>query len=284
MGHFFDLIVLVALGTLGWKQRQRLRRIAGRIYFVCGDFRYEFRFPPHPYNERLLRRALRMIVARFHISATGLRTLPTTAKVLVHPEDAARLNLVELRDQIQSSLADELENLGKQNENRLIAPPLIVVDEDTAAARGFPLVDPGIESPTSLTMTSTVVSAGGDPEQDEEADMTVVSDPCELRAVTAGFSNLLLSTDEPLTGGRSTRLSDLQVLEEKVSRQHFRIYPLDGRLWIEDLNSQNGTWLNGHKVKEPTALSDGDRLQVGRVEFELHEGDLPVSVGAAART
>lgn len=58
----------------------------------------------------------------------------------------------------------------------------------------------------------------------------------------------------------------------KVSRPHARLFYELGTWWVEDLNSQHGTFLGGERVDEPTELSPGDQLRVGdtvlRVEFE----------------
>lgn len=43
-----------------------------------------------------------------------------------------------------------------------------------------------------------------------------------------------------------------------------------GRAWyVEDRRSTNGTWVNGHRIQRPVALSYGDELVVGRVRFRL---------------
>jgi pSer/pThr/pTyr-binding forkhead associated (FHA) protein len=43
-----------------------------------------------------------------------------------------------------------------------------------------------------------------------------------------------------------------------------------GRAWYaEDRGSTNGTWVNGHRITRPVALSYGDELAVGRVRFRL---------------
>jgi pSer/pThr/pTyr-binding forkhead associated (FHA) protein len=43
-----------------------------------------------------------------------------------------------------------------------------------------------------------------------------------------------------------------------------------GRAWYaEDRGSTNGTWVNGHRIQRPVALTFGDELTVGRVRFRL---------------
>ena len=43
-----------------------------------------------------------------------------------------------------------------------------------------------------------------------------------------------------------------------------------GRAWyVEDRGSTNGTFVNGHRIQRPVALSFGDEVVVGRVRFRL---------------
>ncbi|MCX7791328.1 MAG: FHA domain-containing protein, partial [Chloroflexaceae bacterium] len=43
----------------------------------------------------------------------------------------------------------------------------------------------------------------------------------------------------------------------------------DGVWHLEDLNSTNGTYLNGFEVRASTEAHDGDVIRVGRVELKL---------------
>ena len=68
------------------------------------------------------------------------------------------------------------------------------------------------------------------------------------------------------TVGRATG-ADFIVDAALVSRVHCRLTALpDGQLEVRDLESTNGTFVNGQRVEEARLL-DGDRLQVGRLEL-----------------
>ncbi|QGG96643.1 FHA domain-containing protein [Actinomarinicola tropica] len=54
-----------------------------------------------------------------------------------------------------------------------------------------------------------------------------------------------------------------------VSQLHARVFRREGKLFVEDLGSTNGTYLNRAKVAGPMVMSSGDRLQVGSVVLEL---------------
>jgi pSer/pThr/pTyr-binding forkhead associated (FHA) protein len=68
------------------------------------------------------------------------------------------------------------------------------------------------------------------------------------------------------TLGRATG-ADFSVDGALVSRVHCRLVALpDGTLEVRDLESTNGTFVNGQRVQTAT-LASGDRLKVGRVEL-----------------
>ena len=60
-------------------------------------------------------------------------------------------------------------------------------------------------------------------------------------------------------------------LEQGVSRQHARLLFKEGRVYVEDLGSVNGTILNGHRLLAylPEPLDDGDTLVLGRLKIDI---------------
>ncbi len=54
-----------------------------------------------------------------------------------------------------------------------------------------------------------------------------------------------------------------------VSQLHARVFRREGQLYVEDLGSTNGTYLNRKKVTAPIAIRRGDRLQIGKTVMEL---------------
>jgi pSer/pThr/pTyr-binding forkhead associated (FHA) protein len=54
-----------------------------------------------------------------------------------------------------------------------------------------------------------------------------------------------------------------------VSQLHARVFRRDGRLYVEDLGSTNGTFVNRARVSAPVPLNRGDRLQVGGTVLEV---------------
>jgi len=61
----------------------------------------------------------------------------------------------------------------------------------------------------------------------------------------------------------------LRPRSELVSRKHCSLYVNEGRAYVRDLDSSNGTFLNGERIQGEVQLKVGDRLRVGRLQFEI---------------
>ena len=89
---------------------------------------------------------------------------------------------------------------------------------------------------------------------------------------------------KPLVFGRSSEC-DVVLDDAFVSREHARVAcdPSSNAFLIQDLNSKNGTWLNGAKLDAtPRALADGDRVAFGknRVTITFSESDTTLTLRA----
>jgi pSer/pThr/pTyr-binding forkhead associated (FHA) protein len=62
---------------------------------------------------------------------------------------------------------------------------------------------------------------------------------------------------------------DLQLTEGHASRRHAKLFVAEDGVWVEDLNSANGTFVNGAKITGKVKLSSGDRLRFDVEEFDL---------------
>jgi two-component system, cell cycle response regulator len=68
--------------------------------------------------------------------------------------------------------------------------------------------------------------------------------------------------------------AELRLTDDGISRQHVRVRCDGDRVLIEDMESRNGTYVNGRQIKNTTTLHDGDKIQVGGttvVRFALHD-------------
>ena len=62
---------------------------------------------------------------------------------------------------------------------------------------------------------------------------------------------------------------DVRPLSEEVSRRHCAITVGPAEVWVEDLGSRNGTFVNGAKIAERTKVVDGDIVRVGSLELKV---------------
>ncbi len=54
-----------------------------------------------------------------------------------------------------------------------------------------------------------------------------------------------------------------------VSSSHATITFRDGGWWLSDLDSRNGTWLNGERISREVQVRSGDLLAIGQVKLKL---------------
>lgn len=69
-----------------------------------------------------------------------------------------------------------------------------------------------------------------------------------------------------VTVGRSGKCN-ISIKDKFVSKEHLRIFEDGGSFFIEDLNSANGTFLNGEEVSDIIELRNGDKIGVGFIQF-----------------
>ena len=71
----------------------------------------------------------------------------------------------------------------------------------------------------------------------------------------------------PMTFGRSSQ-NDVQLKrDEYASSTHARLEPRRDGVWLEDIGSTNGTYLNGIRLTRPKRLSSGDIVRIGETEL-----------------
>lgn len=90
----------------------------------------------------------------------------------------------------------------------------------------------------------------------------------------------LVVTDGPLTGtslplghaqlivGRSPD-SALVLGDSYSSSRHARFYQVNGQWWVEDLDSTNGTFIGGQRISQPTQVTPGTPIVIGRTTVEI---------------
>jgi predicted component of type VI protein secretion system len=61
--------------------------------------------------------------------------------------------------------------------------------------------------------------------------------------------------------------SEVQIDDTFASGRHARVFDHDGHVFIEDMDSTNGTYLNGQRVTGQEPLHRDDRIRIGDTEF-----------------
>jgi pSer/pThr/pTyr-binding forkhead associated (FHA) protein len=80
----------------------------------------------------------------------------------------------------------------------------------------------------------------------------------------------------PCVIGRSAD-ADLIFSDPSISQRHARLEEHRGEIWIEDLKSANGVYVNGQRIAEKVLLKSGDLIQLGRSHFQLATGPRAIS-------
>jgi hypothetical protein len=75
----------------------------------------------------------------------------------------------------------------------------------------------------------------------------------------------------PLTVGRGTQ-NDVSIDgDEFASARHLRVEPRRDGVWVSDVGSTNGTYVNGVRIDRPRKLVQGDVVRVGETELRFEE-------------
>ena len=72
------------------------------------------------------------------------------------------------------------------------------------------------------------------------------------------------------TVGRSPT-ADVRIDDPFASSAHARIFPRGQFMYIEDMGSTNGTFLNGRQVRKPEQLRVADTIRIGDTEYRYQE-------------
>ena len=71
-----------------------------------------------------------------------------------------------------------------------------------------------------------------------------------------------------ITVGRE-RSAGLYLDDKTLSREHTKFYVENGKLFVRDLESKNGTFLNGVQIRNTQTLKPGDRVKIGLATFTV---------------
>jgi pSer/pThr/pTyr-binding forkhead associated (FHA) protein len=104
----------------------------------------------------------------------------------------------------------------------------------------------------------------------EPLDPTDAASPAELGVEPEVVTLTVDGTPHPVTKQRvvigRSKECDIQVRDANVSRQHAELRQEGTAYWIVDLESTNGTEVNGRREKQ-AKLESGDKITVGSTEL-----------------
>lgn len=84
----------------------------------------------------------------------------------------------------------------------------------------------------------------------------------------AAIAGQTFTLGDELTVGRAAGCQ-ITLDDTFASQMHARIFTRDNQLYVEDLGSTNGTYLNRRKVAAPMVMSRGDQVQIGSTIMEV---------------
>lgn len=98
--------------------------------------------------------------------------------------------------------------------------------------------------------------------------------------ITTIGETIFAQVDQYVLIGRQTPEANYPMLDlaayshysQTISRRHAALYFKDGTLRVRDLQSRNGTWVNGTRLPESGSktLAPGDMISVGDVDFYVY--------------
>jgi hypothetical protein len=189
---------------------------------------------------------------------------PNQYEVRLSPRDYAGLE--SFRQALEKRLAEYLAAYAREREFMLLNAPVVTLMADGTVGDGRPQV---------LAELADVPAARPSP-QPQSAEMGRTA-RVPIRKPLAGFSLVWLADGRAQTLGRSPttlgRALDNDVIldDRRVSRHHAQISMEAGGVWLTDLASANGTWVNGQRIVRQ-ALKPGDVVSLGGVELVLKRG------------
>lgn len=149
-----------------------------------------------------------------------------------------------IADRIQESIADPYQsNITAQEQNIMDSQKTEQMSDDTETEDSDTEIDQEENAQTSSYITLT--------------DMNVPS------------ISFRVSISDSVTIGRMGECGIVIDYDKSVSSRHCQIAVQNGRFYITDLNSSNGTFIDGKKVQSKVEVVSGNLLKIGRLTFRF---------------
>jgi FHA domain len=90
-----------------------------------------------------------------------------------------------------------------------------------------------------------------------------------VKSVDLGEGEDFALNSSQVTIGRGLRNDIAISSDEYASARHARFEPRQDGVWVQDLGSTNGTYLNGARLEHPRLLTSGDIIRVGETDLRF---------------
>ncbi|NUF23971.1 FHA domain-containing protein [Acinetobacter oleivorans] len=90
----------------------------------------------------------------------------------------------------------------------------------------------------------------------------------KLQAITGEITGQEINVDRDMLVGRHQD-ADVLLQAAEISRRHAALLLKDQVLWVQDLNSSNGTFVNDIRIEQEKQLHDGDIVQFASFKFSV---------------
>jgi hypothetical protein len=90
----------------------------------------------------------------------------------------------------------------------------------------------------------------------------------KIQAITGELTGQEISIDRDMLVGRHQAV-DIVLQQAEISRKHAAFLLIDQALWVQDLKSSNGTFVNDVQVTDQALLKEGDIVQFASLKFSV---------------
>lgn len=221
---------------------------------------------------QIAKRLIRAMEAHQTISLSKT-FVPNSYVASLGPSDFAQFE--QYRRSMERDFAEALLGAARERNFTLLAYPTVEIERDDDLAPGEIRVSCALVDASGEEVEADPKALGG-----IESGHTMVLDREALlrerpRAPKASIEQrdgptVSLGPD-PVLIGRDPQ-NDVVLDDRRVSRKHAEIRLRLGRYTLYDLQSTNGTYVNGRRIAEKV-LDDGDKISVGGLEITFRSAD-----------
>jgi hypothetical protein len=245
---------------------ERLEAVASRFIEGWSARLFRARLQPVQIAKRVIR------AMESHQTISLAKTfVPNSYVVSLAPSDYAEFE--QYKRSLERDLAEAVLGAARDRSFTLLAYPTVEIEEDEDVSPGdlrvaCALVDAsGEEVPADEPGRLGGIAAGHTMVLDREALLSARprAPGGAIVAREGSVRREVPLTADPVTVGRDPR-NDIVLDDRRVSRRHAEVRLRLGRYTLYDLQSTNGTFVNGRRIAE-MVLSDKDRITIGGAEL-----------------